>query len=130
MEDLTRAVEVFVSINLIVLGVSYLLRPDAWKAFLEHLQSKGTAGSLTVAFLAMGIGSFIVAFHNVWGGVPTILTVYGWLALAKGACYALLPGVALKGMDTGLRMGAGLWRVGGVLVAAIGVVVLQHALQG
>ena len=93
-------------------------------------QSKGTAGSLTVAFLAMGIGSFIVAFHNVWGGVPTILTVYGWLALAKGACYALLPGVAAKGMETGLRMGAGLWRVGGVLVAAIGVVVLQHALQG
>ncbi len=129
MEDLTRAVEVFVSINLIALGASYILRPADWRAFIEHLQSKGAAGSLTVAFLAMGIGSFIVAFHNVWGGVPTILTVYGWLALAKGAVYALVPGLAQKGMDTALGMGAGLWRAGGVLVAAIGVIVLQHALQ-
>ncbi|WP_419861601.1 hypothetical protein [Candidatus Palauibacter sp.] len=129
MEDLTRAVEVFVSINLIALGVSYVLRPADWRAFIEHLQSKGAAGSLTVAFLAMGIGSFIVAFHNVWGGVPTILTVYGWLALAKGAFYALVPGLAQKGMETALGMGAGLWRAGGVLVTAIGVIVLQHALQ-
>ena len=129
MEDLTRGVEIFMSINFIVVGASYLLRPDVGRAYVSHLESKGSAGSLLVAFLALAIGSFIVAFHNVWGGIPTILTVYGWLALLKGTIYALFPEVALKGFATAQGMGSGLWRAAGALLAAIGVVVLQHAVR-
>ncbi|WP_419950404.1 hypothetical protein [Candidatus Palauibacter sp.] len=129
MEDLTRGVEVFMSINFIVLGVSYLLRPDSGRAYVAHLESKGSVGSLLVAFLALGIGSFIVAFHNVWSGIPTILTVYGWLALLKGTIYALFPDVALKGLATAQGMGSGLWRTAGALLAAVGVIVLQHAVR-
>ena len=129
MEDFTRGVEVFMSINFIVLGASYLLRPDTGRAYVSHLESKGPAGSFLVALLALALGSFIVAFHNIWGGIPTILTAYGWLALAKGTIYALFPEVAMKGFATAQGMGPGLWRAAGALVAAIGVVVLQHAVR-
>ncbi len=129
MEDLTRAVEVFVSINLIVLGASTLLRPADWRAFLEHLQSKGTAASLIVGLIGVGVGSFIVAFHNIWGGVPTIATVYGWAALLKGTFQALFPKIGLKRIEMGLRLGTGLWRTAGTLALGCGILVLSHALQ-
>lgn len=129
MEDLTRAIEVFVSLNLIALGASYVLRPAAWRGFLANLQEKGEGGALILSLFTFGIGSFIIAFHRVWGGVPTIITVYGWLALAKGAFNVLLPGVALKGIERGLRLGVGAWRAGGAITLVLGVVVLQHALQ-
>ncbi|WP_423926601.1 hypothetical protein [Candidatus Palauibacter sp.] len=129
MEDLTTAVEVFVSINLIALGLSYILQPDAWKALLSRVQSRGPSGSFGFAFLALGLGSFIVAFHNVWGGVATIVTVYGWGALVKGALYLLFPGFGLKRIAMALSMGAGLWRTAGALAMVLGVVVLRYALQ-
>ena len=129
MEDLTRNIEVFVSINIIVLGMSYLLRPDAWRACLAYLESKGAAGSLTTAFLGVAFGSFIVAFHNIWDGTPTILTVFGWVGLLKGTVFAVFPGLALKRFATAQRMGSGLWRAAGALWVAAGVIVLQHALQ-
>ena len=127
--EITRAVEVFVSLFLIALGASYLLRPAAWRGFLASLQEKGEGGTLVISLFAFALGSFIVAFHNVWGGVPTILTVYGWLALVKGAFNVLLPGVAMKGIERGLRLGAGVWRTGGAITLVLGIVVLQHALQ-
>lgn len=130
MEDLTRNIEVFASINIIVLGMSYLLRPDAWRECLAYLESKGAAGSLTTAFLGVAFGSFIVAFHNIWGGIPTILTVFGWVGLLKGAVFAVFPGLALQRFATAQRMGNGLWRGAGVLWTAVGILVLQHALGG
>ena len=75
------------------------------------------------------MGSFIVAFHNIWGGVPTILTVCGWAALAKGAVYLLFPELGVKRLTAGLKFGAGLWRTGGVLYVVLGLVVLQYALR-
>ncbi|WP_420449274.1 hypothetical protein [Candidatus Palauibacter sp.] len=130
MNDLARAVEMFVSINLIALGASFLLRPGDWKALLTHLQSKGTAGSLPLALIGLGVGSFVVAFHNIWDGVPMIVTIYGWAALLKGTFQVLYPGIALKRIDTALRMGAGLWRTAGTLALVFGVLVLRYALQG
>lgn len=130
MEDLTRAVEVYMSIIFIVAGMSYLVRPDAWREFLAHLESKGSAGSLTAAALSLVTGSFIVAFHNVWGGIPTILTVFGWVGLAKGAVFAVFPELTRKRFAMAQRMGNGLWRTAGALWVAVGVLVLQYALRG
>lgn len=128
MDALTRGVEVFMSINFIAIGAAYLLRPDVAMDTLARLESGAKAGRFTVALLAIGMGSFIVAFHNIWSGIPTILTVYGWIALAKGVVFLLAPELLERRFAWALEAGPGLWRLGGGVLGAVGVVVLGHAL--
>jgi len=63
---------------LLVIGLSHVAQPRAWVEFFVWLRGKGHAGVFVNGFLSLGFGSFIVAFHNVWNGLPVILTLLGW----------------------------------------------------
>ena len=38
----------------------------------------GTTGAFADGFLHLGPASIIIAFHNVWSGIPVLLTLLGW----------------------------------------------------
>jgi hypothetical protein len=93
-----EAVRIFAIVNLLVIGLSHIVQPKAWVDFFILLASKGTSGALINGFTSLGMGSIIVAFHNVWTGIPTILTIYGWALVFKAAVTFVKPSHALQSM--------------------------------
>ncbi|MEM8495936.1 MAG: hypothetical protein AAF916_05920 [Planctomycetota bacterium] len=90
------AIQILAVINLSVIGVSHVVRPRAWVALFHWLRSKGEAGVLVVAFFSLGFGSIIAAFHNVWSGLPVVLTLLGWAHVTKAFLYFTWPTFGLK----------------------------------
>ena len=56
----------------------------------------GLPGVFADAFLSLVFGSVIVGFHNVWTGIPAVVTVLGWANVLKGTLYFLFPAVGMK----------------------------------
>lgn len=119
---MTRAIEIFAAINFIVMGLSHILQPKAWQTFFTFLHARGIPGSFFNAFLALGMGSLIVAFHNVWEGVvPTLLTLYGWASIVKGGLFVTVPPMGLRSLEKGISLELWKWRVPGVILLALGL---------
>jgi hypothetical protein len=51
------------------------------------------------ALIHFPLGAFIVAFHNVWHGIPLIVTLIGWGLTVKSTIFFLFPrhGVRMLG---------------------------------
>src|SRR5215207_7974168 len=94
-----RALEVFVVIQLTVIGISHIVQHRAWAEFFIWLRSKGRAGAFANGFLSLQMGSMILAFHQVWSGLPMVLTIFGVLNLIKAAQVFLLPSLSLRSMN-------------------------------
>ena len=93
-----RAVEVFAILHLAAIGLSHVLAPRAWVDFFQLLHRQGKPGAFFVAFMSLWFGSIVAAFHDVWTGVPAILTAIGWAQVVKGLVYFVFPGFGLRRM--------------------------------
>jgi hypothetical protein len=60
------------------------------------LREEGAAGVFATAFMSLVFGSIIVAFHNVWTGLPLVLTLIGWAQVSKALIYLALPRFGLR----------------------------------
>lgn len=94
--SVAEAVEVFAILNFAVTGASHVLRPLVWVDYFTRLRGQGQAGVFLLAFLALGFGTLVAAFHPVWTGIPAVLTVFGWAQVVKATVYFLFPDHALK----------------------------------
>jgi hypothetical protein len=90
------AIERFTVLSYLIIGLSHVLQPRAWAQFFLNLREKGKAGILVVAFMHLPFGLLIVSFHNVWTGLPAVVTVVGWANVVKGSLYFLFPGIGMK----------------------------------
>jgi uncharacterized protein YjeT (DUF2065 family) len=61
----------------------------------------------------------IVAFHNVWSGLPTVLTLIGWGQVVKGLARFVLPGLGLRLYERVTHERAGQFRVAGAFALAV-----------
>jgi len=93
-----RSVEVLAVILSGVMGLSHILQPKAWAEFFILLRGKGDAGAFVDGFLNLQAAGIIIAFHNVWSGIPALLTVVGWCLLIKSLIRFCAPKVALRMM--------------------------------
>ena len=59
------------------------------------LRGKAVAGAFMDGFLNLSLGAFIVGFHNIWSGIPVVLTLLGWGFLIKGSLRFCAPKQAL-----------------------------------
>jgi hypothetical protein len=50
-------------------------------------------------FISLGFGSMIVAFHRVWTGVPSVLSVLGVLYLVKAVQCFVFPAVSMRSLE-------------------------------
>ena len=93
-----RAIEIFAVLNFGVVGASHVIQHRAWAEFFVWLAGLGRPGVFLDAGLSFLIGTLIVSFHDVWTGLPTILTVLGWGMTAKGALYLCAPGIGARAL--------------------------------
>ena len=110
-----RAVQIYAIINLTVIGISHVVRPRVWVDFFVFLRERGEAGVFAVTVLNLIFGSIIVAFHNVWLGIPMALTVLGWANVVKALLYFAFPAFGLRKLQFLSHDRANLVVVGGIL---------------
>lgn len=79
-----------------VIGVSHIAQPRVWAQFFIDMRSKGEVGSFLNALLHFPLGVVIVSFHNVWSGLPVVLTLIGWSLVVKSLVYFVFPGHGVK----------------------------------
>ena len=91
-----RAVEIFAAVHCLVIGLSHVAQPRTWVEFFVRLRGWGRAGVFVNGFLSLSFGSVIVAFHNVWEGLPVVLTILGWAQVVKGLLNFVVPQVGLR----------------------------------
>ena len=116
---MATAVEKLAAICILVTSLSHIIQPRAWADFFIMLREKGKVGSLLCGLLHFPLGVIIVAFHNVWHGLPIVVTIMGWGFLLKSVLYLVYP-------EHGMRMLARVsiersWEF--VVAGVIGVVV-------
>jgi hypothetical protein len=86
-----RSVEVLAVILFGVIGLSHIVQPKAWVDYFILLRGKGEAGAFVDGFVHLPLAAGIIAFHNVWAGIPAVLTVLGWCFLVKSLLRFCLP---------------------------------------
>jgi hypothetical protein len=74
-----------------VTGVSHIVQPRVWALFFIDMHSKGPVGSFQNALLHFPLGVVIVSFHNVWRGMPIVLTLIGWGLVLKSFIHFVFP---------------------------------------
>ena len=101
MDDgtLQHAIQLFAAINFTVIGLSHLLRPREWVEFFVWLRGKGYTGVFLNGMLSLSFGSLIVAFHNVWSGLPIVLTIVGWAQVVKALISLTAPQVGMRSLE-------------------------------
>lgn len=90
------AIEKLAVIFFVVIGLSHIVQPRAWAEFFVGLRNKGTTGSFINGWVHFPLGAVVVAFHNVWNGIPMVLTIMGWGWVLKGLIYFVFPRQGLK----------------------------------
>ena len=56
------------------------------------------AGAFVDGLLNLPLAGVIIGFHNVWSGIPVVLTLVGWGLLIKGLIRFCAPKQALRMM--------------------------------
>lgn len=124
-----RAIEVIAAISFLVIGISHVVQPRAWAEFFVWLRGKGAIGSFANGFLSLWFGALVVGFHNVWTGIPALLTVIGWAQVVKGAVAFVHPPLALKSMGRVSLENARMFVAPGAAMAAIGGLLVYHLVR-
>ena len=93
------AIQKLAIVSFFVVGLSHIFQPRVWAQFFIYLRSKSEIGSFINAFIHLPLGALIVAFHNVWQGIPTVLTLLGYGWVLKSFIYFVLPSYGLKSMS-------------------------------
>ena len=93
------AIERLVALCCFVVGLSHIVQPRAWVELFIDWRKKGVIGVFYTGLLHFALGALIVAFHNVWGGFATIVTVLGWAWVVKGLVYLTFPSVGMRSLN-------------------------------
>jgi len=114
-----QAVEWFIAITALIVGLSHCLRPADWVTVFRQLHALGRPGAFVSGGLNLVPGAAIVAGHPSWAWPGAILTGFEWLLVLKGFVSFLAPDKALRSMDREGRS-ASEFIFAGVLLLVIG----------
>jgi hypothetical protein len=114
-----RAVEGLVAVCLFGVGLSHLVQPLAWVEFFVWLRGQGRCAVFLEGLLTLNFGALVVAFHNVWTGLPVVVTVLGWGMVLKGVVRLSTPGLGLRVYQRIVPERAWHFRVAGSLALAL-----------
>ena len=119
MTEVQIAVEKIVAVGFLVVGISHLVQPVAWSEFFIRMREKGAVGSLQLGLLNLPFALLIIAFHNIWHGLPMVVTIIGWGLLLKSSLYLVWPSHGLRMLGTVSIEQSWRFVAGGILSIAI-----------
>lgn len=123
-----RATEIYAAVQFLVIGLSHILQPRVWVDFFIRLRAMGHAGVFVNGFLSLVFGAVIVGFHNVWTGLPTVLTVIGWAQVLKALLSFVVPQWGMRSLQRVSYDRAREFVVGGVFSLALSALMTYIAL--
>lgn len=103
-------------ITLIVVGLSHLFQSRAWVAYFNALYQLGKPGALINGATSLAPGAVFICLRSTSGLAATMLQVFGWLLVAKGTIYLLMPDLAIYSMSQLQRSDGRELRIGGILM--------------
>lgn len=121
---MAESIAIFAAINFAVIGLSHVFQVQAWRDFFRHLHSLGHAGAFANGMIALLMGSLIVSFHNIWTGVPVILTLIGWGYIAKATVIFLNPEWGLRSIGSVEKSSPIKFRVAGLGLLAVALTIV------
>lgn len=121
-----RAIQIYAVVQLSILGLSHVVAPRAWVAFFTYLRERGEAGVFATAFLSLLFGSLVVAFHNVWTGIPVLLTLLGWAQVVKALVYFTVPAFGLRKLHIPSAERPHLFVIPGLVLLALAAALGYH----
>ena len=110
-----QGIQVFAAVSFLVIGLSHLAQSRAWVTFYQALAAHGTNGAFLEGFVILNFGALVVAFHNVWHGPATVLTVIGWAHVLKGTGRFVAPQIGLRVIERINQDRAWQFQAGGVI---------------
>ena len=117
-----RAIEIFAAVNFLIIGLSHIFQHRAWTEFFMYLHQRGRVGAFANGFLSLFMGTLIVSFHNVWTGLPAVLTVLGWGMVLKAVITFVNPAWGLRSMARVREDNSRQFIVAGVLFVVVAAV--------
>ncbi|MEM9364819.1 MAG: hypothetical protein AAGD07_02410 [Planctomycetota bacterium] len=88
---MTSQIELILAIQLTVIGLTHLFRPQLIIAFFQQLASHRDQGVMLIALMSLAWGSILVVTHSVWSGFGVPLTLFGYIQLIKAFVFTLVP---------------------------------------
>ncbi len=118
-----ESIAIFAAINFAVIGLSHVVQVQVWRNFFRQLHSLGRAGAFANGMISLLMGSLIVSFHNVWTGVPVLLTLVGWGHILKATIVFLRPDWGLRSMETAENASPLKLQIAGVALMAVALTI-------
>lgn len=96
---LTRFLAKLMGVSMVLIVLGMITNKTGTVATMSALFSDPPVMFVTGVFTMM-MGVAVVLGHNRWSGgvLPVIVTVYGWIALIKGALFIWMPPPAQAGL--------------------------------
>jgi hypothetical protein len=128
ISNMETSVEKLTALYFLVIGLSHIAQPRAWVQFFIMLREKQAVGSLLNGLVHFPLGVFIVAFHNVWSGIPMIVTIIGWGLVIKSTIYFVYPWHGMRMLSTVSVERSWQFVVAGVMSVALAGLILYPLL--
>jgi len=116
MEEKIRILSI---ISFLIMGLSHIIQPKAWIDFFKLLIKQQNSGAFINGFITLPMALLIVSFHNVWTGIPVLLTILGWCLILKATIAFCIPALALQSMKRVEKNNVMEFRIGGVIFILI-----------
>ena len=117
------AIERLVAISCFVIGLSHIVQPRAWAELFIQWRAKGYVGVFYTGLLHFVFGALIVAFHDIWRGIPLVVTLLGWAWTVKGLLYLTYPQHGMKMLARVSVERAYEFVIAGVVLVAVAVLI-------
>src|SRR5262245_18706256 len=124
-------IDAWFALSLVIFGLSHAAQPRLWVDFFNAMKRTGLA-PLIIGMYTLPTGLIIVLGHNIWAwDWPVFVTLGGWAMTIKATIYLLVPAAPDRMIDNAERWqkAFSVFRVGGALMTALGVVLTWQAFQ-
>ena len=122
-------IRIFCIASFVIIGLSHILQPKAWIAFFKLLIKQHHAGAFINGFITLPMAALIISFHNIWTGIPVLLTVMGWAYIVKATIAFCFPALSLRSMKRVEKNNVNDFRIGGILFLIIASVLSASFFQ-
>ena len=123
--ELSILVAKIIALIYIPLGIAMIAGQLKGKELVTSFE-KSPAISLTMGYLGVIMGIFLITYHNVWVmDWPVLITVIGWIAVIESVAFLALPKMMFsktKGMSTNEKLWGSIALILGLIFGYFGFI--------